>query len=62
MTNDRIKCYNEYEILDNEASKTIKSILDNGNDAVIRRKGKGIVIMEDSRKVKYDNTSGMGRK
>lgn len=61
MTIEGKKGYNKSEIIDSNVVKTINQILDNGNDAVIRRKGSGIVVMEESRKTKYDATA-IGRK
>ena len=53
--------YNKGEIIDSKVTKAINDILSNGNDAVIRRKGNGIIVLEDSRTTKLD-TSVMGRK
>lgn len=61
MTNTEKMRYNKDEILDSNVTKAINDILSNGNDAVIRRKGNGIVVLEDSRKTKLD-TSVIGRK
>lgn len=33
--------------------QAIKEILKNGNDAVIRRKGSGVVVLEDKKSIKY---------
>lgn len=61
LTNiDRMR-YNKDEILDSNVTKAINDILSNGNDAVIRRKGNGIIVLEDSRRTKLD-TSVIGRK
>ena len=61
LTNTEKMLYNKNEILDSNVTKAINDILSNGNDAVIRRKGNGIIVLEDSRKTKLD-TSVIGRK
>ena len=61
MTNNEKMRYNKDELLDSNVTKAIKDILSNGNDAVIRRKGNGIIVLEDSRTTKLD-TSVIGRK
>ena len=61
LTNTDKLRYNKDEILDSNVTKAINDILSNGNDAVIRRKGNGIIVLEDSRKTKLD-TSVIGRK
>lgn len=61
MTNNAKMGYNEDVILDSNVAKAISDILNNGNDAIIRKKGNGIVVLEDSRKIKHD-TSVIGRK
>lgn len=33
--------------------QAIKSILQNGNDAVVRRKGSGVVVLEEKKTIKY---------
>lgn len=33
--------------------QAIKEILKNGNDAVVRRKGSGVVVLEDKKSIKY---------
>lgn len=43
--------------MDEKAWATIKQILAKGNDAVIRKKGPGYIILEDIRTIKYQ-TSG----
>ena len=40
--------------IDRVAIEVIQAILIRGNDAVVRRKKDGIVILEDSRKIQYD--------
>jgi len=61
LTNTEKMRYNKDELLDSNVTKAIKDILSNGNDAVIRRKGNGVIVLEDSRKTKLD-TSVIGRK
>lgn len=61
MTNNAKMGYNEDVILDSNVAKAISDILNNGNDAIIRKKGNGIIVLEDSRKIKHD-TSVIGRK
>lgn len=61
MTDTQKTLYNKSEILNDVAKRKIEEILKNGNDAVIRRKGNGIQVLEDSKKIKYD-TSVIGRK
>ena len=33
--------------------QAIKDILKNGNDAVVRRKGSGVVVLEEKKVIKY---------
>lgn len=40
--------------IDESANKVIEAILKRGNDAVIRRKKDGIVILEESKKIQYE--------
>ena len=61
LTNTEKMRYNKDEILDSNVTKAINDILRNGNDAVIRRKGNGIIVLEDSRTTKLDTTV-IGRK
>jgi len=61
LTNNAKMGYNEDVILDSNVAKAISDILNNGNDAIIRKKGNGIIVLEDSRKIKHD-TSVIGRK
>lgn len=42
--------------LNDKALVTILEIINRGNQAVIRRTGKGVVVMEETRKVKYSDT------
>ena len=43
--------------MDEKAWDAIKQILVKGNDAIIRKKGSGYIILEDIRTIKYQ-TSG----
>lgn len=38
----------------NEAVAAIEAILKRGNNAIVRRKGDGVVIMEEKRKTVYE--------
>ena len=42
---------------DTQVIEIINQILLRGNDAIIRRKKDGIVILEESKKIKYDTCS-----
>ena len=33
--------------------QAVKEILKNGNDAIIRRKGSGVVVLEEKKTIKY---------
>lgn len=33
--------------------QAIREILKNGNDAIVRRKGAGVVVMEEKKTIKY---------
>ncbi len=43
--------------MDEKAWSAIKMIVDKGNDAVVRKKGAGYIILEDKRTIRYQ-TSG----
>lgn len=43
--------------LDDSAKEVIEAILKRGNDAVVRRKKDGFIILEESKKIKYDACS-----
>lgn len=43
--------------MDEKAWAVIKQIVGRGNDAVIRKKGSGYIVLEDKRTIKYQ-TSG----
>ena len=40
--------------LDDNAKAAIEAILKRGNDAIIRRKGLGVIVLEEKRKTVYD--------
>lgn len=40
--------------MDNETIKTIEAIIKRGNDAEIRRKGDGYIVLEVKKIIKYD--------
>lgn len=40
-------------LIDEEASKVIEAIIHRGNDAEIRRKGDGYIIMEVEKTIRY---------
>lgn len=40
--------------IDSVAAEVIEAILRRGNDAVVRRKKDGFVILEESKKIQYD--------
>ena len=44
-----------------EALLAIAEIVNRGNKAVIQRKGTGVIVMEEKRKIKYSNTSPNGK-
>lgn len=39
--------------LDDDAKAAIEVILKRGNDAIVRRKGNGVVVLEEKRKIIY---------
>ena len=41
----------------NEALKTIEAILNRGNDAEIRRKGDGYIVLEVKKTIKYSTSA-----
>lgn len=44
-------------MIDEKAWAVIKAIISKGNDAVVRKKGDGYIVLEDKRTIKY-STSG----
>ena len=47
--------------VDEKVRAAVEAILKRGNDAVIRRKGNTVVVMEEKRKIVYDPSSDRGR-
>lgn len=43
--------------MDEKAWEMIKAIIQRGNDAVVRKKGDGYIVMEEKKSIKY-STSG----
>ena len=39
--------------MDEKAWSTIKAIISKGNDAVVRKKGDGYIVLEDKREIKF---------
>lgn len=39
--------------IDTSAVKAIEEIIKKGNDAVVRRKGDGYIVLEDKKTIKY---------
>lgn len=46
--------------VDEKVRAAVEAILKRGNDAVIRRKGNTVVVMEEKRKIVYDPSSNRG--
>lgn len=42
--------------MDEKAWTVIKAIIQRGNDAVIRKKGDGYIVLEDKRTIKYSSS------
>lgn len=42
-------------MIDNEAIQAIEAILKRGNNAEVRRKGDGIIVLEVQKKIKYQS-------
>lgn len=40
-------------MIDNEVLQTIEAILKRGNNAEVRRKGDGVIVLEVQKKIKY---------
>ena len=40
-------------MIDNEVLQAIEAILKRGNDAEVRRKGDGVIVLEVQKKIKY---------
>lgn len=43
--------------MDNETIKTIEAIIRRGNDAEIRRKGDGYIVLEVKKTIKYSTSA-----
>lgn len=43
--------------MDNETIKTIEAIIKRGNDAEIRRKGDGYIVLEVKKTIKYTTSA-----
>lgn len=43
--------------MDNETIKTIEAIIKRGNDAEIRRKGDGYIVLEVKKTIKYSTST-----
>ena len=43
--------------MDNEAIKAIEAIIKRGNDAEIRRKGDGYIVLEVKKTIKYSTSA-----
>lgn len=46
--------------IDDHAKAAIEAILKRGNDAIIRRKGDCVIVMEEKRKTVYNPSSNQG--
>lgn len=42
-------------MIDNEAIQAIETILKRGNNAEVRRKGDGVIVLEVQKKIKYQS-------
>ena len=42
--------------MDEKALAIIKAIIQRGNDAVVRKKGDGYIVLEDKRTIKYSTS------
>ena len=42
--------------MDEKALAIIKAIIQRGNDAVVRKKGDGYIVLEDKRTIKYSSS------
>ena len=41
--------------MDEKAIQAINEILKRGNDAVIRKKGSGVIVLEEKKEIKYSS-------
>ena len=46
--------------LDDKAKAAVEAILKRGNDAVIRRKGDSVIVLEEKRRIVYSPLSNRG--
>ncbi len=46
--------------LDDKVKAAVEAILKRGNDAVIRRKGDSVIVLEEKRKIIYSPSSNRG--
>ena len=46
--------------MDEKAWAIIKAIIQRGNDAVVRKKGDGDIVLEDKREIKYTKETRPG--
>ncbi len=46
--------------LDDKVMAAVEAILKRGNDAVIRRKGDSVIVLEEKRKIIYSPSSNRG--
>lgn len=44
-----------------DAMIAILSIINHGDKAIVQRKGTGVIVMEEKRKIKYSNAPPSGR-
>lgn len=47
-------------MMDEKAWAIIKTIIQRGNDAVIRKKGDGYIVLEDKREIKFTKENRPG--
>ena len=47
-------------IIDDNVKAAIEAILKRGNDAIIRRKGNTVIVLEEKRKIVYSPSSNRG--
>lgn len=46
--------------MDEKAWAVIKAIISKGNDAVVRKKGDGYIVLEDKREIRYTKENRPG--
>jgi hypothetical protein len=47
-------------ITDDKVKAAVEAVLKRGNDAIIRRKGDSIIVLEEKRKIVYSPSSNRG--